>query len=72
MKIGNVVSLKSNPRWLMTIESIDSNKITCVWIDNDGNLKKEIFDIECLQKGSHYANEILDLVCKLIENHFLY
>lgn len=70
MKIGDVVCLKSNPRWLMTIESIDINKINCVWVDNDGNLKKDVFDIECLQKGSHSANEISDFINRMIEHYF--
>lgn len=49
LKIGSKVFLKSNPKNAMTIDSIDGNKITCVWIDKNGVPHREIYEKDTLE-----------------------
>ncbi|WP_375560263.1 hypothetical protein ACE193_21535 [Bernardetia sp. OM2101] len=62
MKIGDLVCLKSNPERAMTVEKTDGKTITCVWIHNDGSLKREELNNSMLEVTHPAALKIADVV----------
>lgn len=52
-KPGDVVNLKSDIKIKMTVESVETHLITCVWFDKT-NQKRGSFTHETIQ---HYVNQ---------------
>jgi hypothetical protein len=50
MKIGDVVCIKSDVRYPMTVVSIDDDFATCVWWSAHGDIKSRAYPINALKR----------------------
>jgi len=66
MVLGNLVALKSNPERAMTIEKVDNQIITCVWIHSDGSLKREELKQSMLELTDTSSFKIADSITNFL------